>query len=91
MPRRLDSSWPLLDMPSCRREWVLVRDLCSGAPTPKLVSCPKKVAVSKNLKVLAREVARVQGQPAGKEEDSDTSDENGPLLVPKSAGVVSGR
>ena len=40
---------------------------------------------------LAREVARVQGQSAGKEEDSDTSHENEPLFVPKSAQVVSGR
>ena len=38
---------------------------------------------------LAREVAG--GQPAGKEEDSKTSGENGPLPVPKSARVVSGR
>ena len=30
-------------------------------------------------------------KPAGKEEDSETSDESGPLPVPKSARVVSGR
>ena len=40
---------------------------------------------------MVREVAQVQGQAAGKEDDSDTSDENGPLPVPKSARVVSGR
>ena len=33
----------------------------------------------------------MQGQPAGKEEDSETSDESGPPPVPKSAWVVSGR
>ena len=37
---------------------------------------------------LAREVARVQGQPAGKEEDSETREENFPLLVSKYARVV---
>ena len=42
------------------------------------VSCQKNVAVSKSLEELAREAARVQGQPAGKGEDSETSDENGP-------------
>ena len=31
------------------------------------------------------------GQPAGKEEDSETSDEIEPLLVPKSARSISGR
>ena len=55
------------------------------------MSCLKNVAVSKSLKELTREVVRVQGQPAGKEEDSETSDDNGPLPVPKSARVVSGR
>ena len=55
------------------------------------MSCLDTVAVSKSLVDLAREVAREQGQPAGKEEDSETSDENGPLPVPKSARVVSGR
>ena len=34
------------------------------------------ITISKSLKDLAREVARVQGQPAGKEEGSGTSDEN---------------
>ena len=59
-------------------------------PPPKLVSRRKNVAVSKSLEELTREVPQVQGQPAGKEEDSETSDENGPLPVPKSARVVSG-
>ena len=49
----------------------------------------KGVTMSKSLEELAREVARVQGQPAGREEDSETSDESGPLLVPNSARVVS--
>ena len=39
----------------------------------------------KSFEELAREVARVRG------EDSETSDENGPLLVPKSGRVVPGR
>ena len=60
-------------------------------PTPQVESCLKNVAVSKGLEELAREAARVQGQAAGKEEDSETSDENVPPLVPKSAWVVSGR
>ena len=60
-------------------------------PTPKLVSCLKDVSVSKNLEDLAREVVWLQGQPVGKKEDSETIDENGPLFVPKSARVVSGR
>ena len=37
-----------------------------------------------------REVARIHGQPAGKEEDRDTRDESGPLPVPNSVRVVSG-
>ena len=37
-----------------------------------LMSCLTNVAVSKSLEELAREVARVQGQPASKEEDSET-------------------
>ena len=60
-------------------------------PTPESVSFLNNVAVSKSLVELARDVARVQGQPAGKEEDSETSGENGPMLVPKSAQVVFGR
>ena len=44
-------------------------------PTPKLVSCLKTVTKSKSVEELAREVARVQGQPAGKEEDSEISAE----------------
>ena len=74
--------------PDAMRPLSLVRDLWS---TPKLVSCLKNVAVSKSLEDLAREVARVQGQPTGKEEDSETRDENGRPHVPKSARVVSGR
>ena len=60
-------------------------------PMAKVGSCLENVAVSKSLVQLAREVPRVQGQPAGKEEHNETSDENGPLLVPKSARAVSGR
>ena len=59
-------------------------------PTPKVVSCLKKVKVS-SLEELAREVARVQGQPAGKEEGTKSGDERRPLPVPKSALMVSGR
>ena len=60
-------------------------------PTHMLMSCLENVAVSKRLEELAREVARVQGQPSGKQEDSETSDENGPPPVPKPARVVTGR
>ena len=59
-------------------------------PTPKVGSCLKNVTMPKSLEALAREVARVQGKPAAMEEDSEISDENGPLPVPKSAWVVSG-
>ena len=62
-----------------------------GCPTTKVVSCRKGVTMCKSLGELAREVERVQGQPAVKEEDSGTRDENEPLLVPRSARVVSGR
>ena len=44
----------------------------------------------KESRGAVREVPRVQGQPAGKEEDSETNGESWPLLVPKSALVVSG-
>ena len=60
-------------------------------PAPKQVSLLKHVAVSKSFEELARKVAGVQGQLSGKEEDSDTSGENGPLPVPQPAQVVSGR
>ena len=59
-------------------------------PTPTLAFCWTIVNAKSRVK-LARAVARVQGQPAGREEDSDTSDENEALPVPKSAQVVSGR
>ena len=45
--------------------------------------------MSKSLEELARAFARAQGQPADKEEDSETSDDSGPLPLPKSAWVVS--
>ena len=45
-------------------------------PTVKVVSCLKTLTISKRLEELAREVARVPGQPAGKEEDSETSHES---------------
>ena len=48
----------------------------------------KNVTVSKSLE--EREVARAQGQPAGKEEGSESSDESGPLPLPKYARVVPG-
>ena len=49
------------------------------------------MTVSKSLEELAREVARVQGQPAGTKDGSESSHERGPLPVAKSARVVSGR
>ena len=51
----------------------------------------KNVTVSKSLEELAREVARVLGQPGWQRGGSESSDESGPLLVPLSARVVSGR
>ena len=50
-----------------------------------MVYCLKSVTISRSLEELAREVARVQGQPAGKEEDSETSNETKPLDAPRSA------
>ena len=66
-------------------------EICAPVPDAKAGVLSENVAVSKRLEDLAREVARVQGQSAGQEEDSETSDENGLLLVPKSARVVSRR
>ena len=40
---------------------------------------------------LARVLVRAQGQPAGTEEGSESSDESGSLPVPNSARVVPGR
>ena len=47
--------------------------------------------VSRTLGKLARVIVRGQDQPAGKEEGSEPSDESGPLPLPKSVRVVSGR
>ena len=44
-------------------------------PTPKVVSGLKTETISKSLEELARVVARVQGQLAGKDKDSETIDE----------------
>ena len=41
--------------------------------------------MSKSLEELAREVARVQGQHVGKEEDGGSSDDSGRMLVPAHA------
>ena len=49
------------------------------------------VTASRNLGQLARVIVRAQGQPAGKEEGSESSDESGSLPEPKSARVVPGR
>ena len=55
-------------------------DICSPMPA----ACLKSVTNSTSLEKLAR-LRRDRGQPAGKEGDSETSDENEPSLVPKSA------
>ena len=58
-------------------------------------SSRRQTTVVSDLSSGARRQSRRQSRsrvwPAGKEEDSDTSDENGPPLVPNSARVVSGR
>ena len=71
--------------PDAKRPWRVspCQKSVIQCPTPKVASCLKAVTMSKSLGELAREVARAQGQPAGKEEDSETSDESGPLPVPK--------
>ena len=58
---------------------------------PRVASCLENATVSKSLEKLAREVARVQGQPIGKVEGSETSDGNGPTPVLTSAQVVFGQ
>ena len=64
---------------SCRRETPVENEsLPIPSPTPKVVSCLKSVTVSRSLEKLAREVARVRGRPAGKDEHGETSDESGP-------------
>ena len=60
-------------------------EFCAPVPTPNFVLFEECGIVKEEL---AREVARVQGQPASKVEDSETSDESGPLPVPKSARVA---
>ena len=42
--------------------------------TVKAAYCPKTVTISKSVEELAREVALVQGQSGGREEDSETDD-----------------
>ena len=68
--------------PSSRRqapvESVSLPEICDPVPDAKGESCLINVAASKSLQELAREVAR-KGQPAGREEDSETSDENGDM------------
>ena len=56
-----------------RRSWCLVR---------KMWQCQR---VSRSWHAKLRES---EASPLAKEEDSETSDENGPPLVPKSARVV---
>ena len=56
------------------------------------IFCKNRDDLKESRAVVASEVSRrVQGQPAGIEKDSETSNESGPLLVPKSARRVSGR
>ena len=80
----------LLKCPRRSTNTVRVARCRAPAPDTKLAKKPSR---SQSVEELARDVARVQGQPAGKEEEEDNeiSDESGPLLVPKSARVVSGR
>ena len=47
-------------------------------------------AVSKSLDYLARDAARIHGEPGGKEEDRGTRDESGPLPLQKSPRMFSG-
>ena len=86
-------SGPPLPPPDAKRpsRVSLCKKSAIQRPTVKMASCLKTVTISKSLEELARGVARVQGQPADKEEDSEISNEIGPLLVPKSARGVSGR
>ena len=52
---------------------------------------PKTLTISKGLEELTREDARVQRQPVGREDDSETSDESVPLPARSLARIVSGR
>ena len=80
----------LLQLPSARRGSSCLKSVFRCL-TPKVASCLKGVTMTKGLEDQAREVARVEGQPAGTEEDIETIDENWPEHVPKSARCVSGR
>ena len=66
-----------------------VSDICDLVPDAKVGVKSEECGRVKSLVGLARDVARVQVQPTGKEEESETSDECGPLLVPNSVPVVS--
>ena len=96
-PTKIDGDCPCCPIPgsSSRREAPVVSESLPETPvrcpTPTVGSCLKRATNFKSRVELARGVARVHGQPAGKEVDSDTSDENVPLLVPKSAQIVPGR
>ena len=82
-PRRIDENCP-----SCSTSGSSTRRQQSDQQRRPWL---KSMSNFTDLVKLARDVARVQGQPAGKEEDSETSDENVSLLVPKFARAMSGR
>ena len=93
-PRRIDENCPSCSTSgsSTRRQAPVASEFARNLQSdqqrrPWL----KSMSNFTDLVKLARDVARVQGQPAGKEEDSETSDENVSLLVPKFARAMSGR
>ena len=81
---------PIFQTPSALSRENPYQKSAVRCPTPAVVAFLKSLIYSKSLEKLARVVARLRGQPAGKEEDSETSDETAPLCVPKSARVVPG-
>ena len=57
-------------------------------PTPRVVSCMMITTVSKSLEEVAREIARIQGQPAGKERTAGPAAQAGHCTLQKSACMV---
>ena len=62
-----------------------------SCPAPAVHQGQAPVPASVGLETLAKKISIVRGPPVGREEDSQTNDEDGALLLPASQMVVSGR
>ena len=80
---------------SSRRQATVESDslsgICGSVTDAEAGVLSEKSGSVKESRAAGTRSSASQGQAAGKEEDSETSDENGPLAVLKSARVVSGR